>query len=196
MISTVSLACLAAAVALGPARPHHRIGRAEKPRSRTKNPRDGPLDSLRIAADIDLFAACLRAGVSHDSAAAAVASTYDGGGQGDTDSHIGQRWSSVVALNAVGVEPERAWEEMVDLPGLSEVADLVALSSRTGSSLAAGCERIAEALREESADKATAQAERAGVLISIPLALCFLPAFFILGLAPVVISLGMELLPQ
>ena len=42
--------------------------------------------------------------------------------------------------------------------------------------------------------QATARAERAGVLIALPLTLCFLPAFLVLGLAPVVISLGTALL--
>ncbi|MDU6013102.1 MAG: type II secretion system F family protein, partial [Corynebacterium sp.] len=37
-------------------------------------------------------------------------------------------------------------------------------------------------------------AERAGVFIALPLAVCFLPAFIVLGLAPVVISLGAQLL--
>ena len=39
-----------------------------------------------------------------------------------------------------------------------------------------------------------AEAERAGVLIALPMTLCYLPAFFLLGLAPMVISLGTSIL--
>ena len=41
---------------------------------------------------------------------------------------------------------------------------------------------------------AAAEAERAGVLIALPMTLCYLPAFFLLGLAPMVISLGTSIL--
>ena len=39
-----------------------------------------------------------------------------------------------------------------------------------------------------------ARADRAGVLISLPLALCFLPAFIVLGLVPIVVSLSTQML--
>ncbi|SLJ82662.1 putative alanine-rich membrane protein [Mycobacteroides abscessus subsp. abscessus] len=39
-------------------------------------------------------------------------------------------------------------------------------------------------------DAAAARAERAGVLISGPLGLCFLPAFLCLGIVPVVVGLA------
>ena len=56
-----------------------------------------------------------------------------------------------------------------------------------------GAERIASRLRDAAADDATARAERAGVLISIPLTAFFLPSFFVLGLIPTAISLGTHL---
>ncbi|NJA60175.1 translation initiation factor IF-2, partial [Streptomyces sp. NEAU-H3] len=40
---------------------------------------------------------------------------------------------------------------------------------------------------------ATAAARRAGVLVTAPLGLCFLPAFLILGVAPVLLGLAGEL---
>ena len=45
-------------------------------------------------------------------------------------------------------------------------------------------------MRQDDNDAAVATAERAGVLIAAPLALCFLPAFMLLGLVPVVVGLG------
>ena len=47
-------------------------------------------------------------------------------------------------------------------------------------------------VRDALADAAEARAQRAGVLIAAPLGLCFLPAFLVLGVAPVVIGLAGE----
>ena len=53
-----------------------------------------------------------------------------------------------------------------------------------------------ERLRAELLDSAQARAQRAAVLITGPLGLCFLPAFLVLGIAPVVIGLAGEALAQ
>ncbi|WP_115685430.1 type II secretion system F family protein [Corynebacterium senegalense] len=163
-----------------------------------KTPRDGPalrlrpagVDRHRAAADIELFAACFRAGLPAASAAAAVAESY--GADPGPDSPA-DPWRTVAALSALGVETQRAWAEMHRVPGGAELAALIALSSASGSAVAAGCERIAAGLREGAADDAKARAERAGVLIALPLTAFFLPAFFVLGLAPVVIGLAGKL---
>ncbi|AGF71356.1 type II secretion system F family protein [Corynebacterium halotolerans] len=180
-------------------------GAPADPRTGPKNPRDGPpgcrrwrwpgtrasrphrVDRLAVAADIDLFAACARAGLSTSAAAHAVAAA-------GTEPTAAERWRSVAALLAIGVPAGRAWAPMVDLPGLSELAGLARMSQRSGAAIADGCDRISAGLRADAADDATARAERAGVFIALPLALCFLPAFFTLGLAPVVIGLGTRLL--
>ena len=63
-------------------------------------------------------------------------------------------------------------------------------SARSGASLADAVAELAEAERASAEDAAAAAAERAGVLISGPLGLCFLPAFVCLGIVPVVIGLA------
>ncbi|MCT1451636.1 type II secretion system F family protein [Corynebacterium sp. p3-SID1145] len=161
----------------------------------SKTPRDGPPDRHRIASDIELFAACFRAGLPVAVAAEAVADSYGAPGAPGEDaaSPLAEKWRRVVAFHHLGVEPECAWSAMDGVPGCGELASLVALSHASGSAVADGCDRLAATLREEAADDATAAAERAGVLISIPLAAFFLPAFFVLGLAPVVIGLGSQM---
>ncbi|QGU06283.1 Bacterial type II secretion system protein F domain protein [Corynebacterium occultum] len=207
ILPPLGLLLLAAAFQLTPPGPWHR-GR-EGWRG-PKHPRDGPegntttalpgwlnsrldrargspkVDRLGVAADISLFAACLRAGLSTGQAASAVAAAA----AADTAGH----WTSVAALLQVGVDPARAWSAMNDIPGLSELAGLARMSQRSGAAVAEGCERIAETLRSEASDAAQAAAERAGVFIALPLAMCFLPGFIILGLAPVVIGLGTQIL--
>ncbi|MFD1151692.1 secretion system protein, partial [Saccharothrix hoggarensis] len=48
---------------------------------------------------------------------------------------------------------------------------------------------LAATARAAVSDQAEARAQRAAVLVAGPLALCFLPAFLCLGVAPVVIGL-------
>lgn len=163
-----------------------------------KSPRDGPPRRLRLpgmrpapppplalAHDIDLFSACLGAGLGPAHAAGAVA----------TVSEV-PAWGDAASLLALGVPASRAWEELGDVPGLEELAILIVMSEQSGAAIASGAARLAQALRDDAADAATARAERAGVFISLPLALCFLPAFIVLGLAPIVISLGTDLLAR
>ena len=182
MIGLVPALLVAAALFVAPAGPGGRVTAASP-----KAPRDGPekADPERCASDIELFAACVSAGLPAATAAAAVADTH------------GTRspWHTVASLTALGVEPQRAWAEIRHLPGGEDLAGLVALSATSGTSLAAGCGRIAaQQLRAGAGDRAKAKAECAGVLIAIPLTAFFLPAFFVLGLAPAVISLGTSLI--
>lgn len=185
MISPFALCCVAGALTATRPHPQDRLGRT--PRKRTHHPRDGPagVDPNRCASDIALFAACSTAGLSPAQAAAAVA-------EASADDH--SPWHTTAALLALGADPERAWSELRAISGGADLANLVTMSNSSGSALASGCYRIAERLRSEGADHATAKAERAGVLIAVPLTAFFLPAFFVLGLAPVVISLGSTIL--
>lgn len=143
-------------------------------------------DPLETAADITLFAACLDTGLSTRDAAQVVARI----------AHPAQReaWRQTVALLSIGVGPEQAFASMSGVEGLEELATLAEMSHRSGSALSQGCHRIAESLSAQAADHRTAAAERAGVFIALPLATCFLPAFMIIGLAPVVLGLGMKVL--
>lgn len=144
------------------------------------------VDPLIIAGDIELFVACLRAGLSIQQATNALSLVA-----GDETSRY---WTHVSSLLALGVEPDRAWQQMHQVPGFSDLARLVTLSEDSGAAIASGCQRLVDTLRSDATSQAVAKAERAGVFISLPLALCFLPAFIVLGLVPVVISLGSQLL--
>lgn len=141
---------------------------------------------LDIAADIDLYAACTAAGLA-PAVAAQIASEA-------SREPLAGTWRTVASLLAVGAEPERAWEPMAAVPGLSDLAALAAGSAASGTRVATAAGRISGRLRRRAEDRATAAGERAGVLIAMPLTLCFLPAFFILGLTPVVLGLAGNIL--
>ena len=60
--------------------------------------------------------------------------------------------------------------------------------------LARSARAEATRLRAALVDTAEARAQRTAVLITAPLGLCFLPAFLVLGIAPVVIGLAADAL--
>lgn len=140
-------------------------------------------DPLAAAADLELYAACVESGLSPAHAAAAVATASNS-----------TSWRRTASLLELGITAEKAWAELYSDPHYAQLAALATNSQRSGAALAHGCRDSAEKLRQEDIDHATARAERAGVLIALPLTLCYLPAFFLLGLAPVVLELGLKII--
>lgn len=180
---TLALLLLALSCALTAPRPAGRLhhpGEDQRRRS-PKTPRDGP-QAFQTAAELEIYAACMDAGLAPAAAATALA--------GVAEPSTSRVWAHVGALLALGVPAHRAWDEAADIPGLTDLARIARLADQSGGATADATRRIAHGLRAEASDKSTARAERASVLIAIPLTACFLPAFLVLGLAPVIISLA------
>ncbi|MFC4605925.1 type II secretion system F family protein [Rhodococcus kronopolitis] len=150
----------------------------------------GPLpdDPMGGAAGYDLLAACLRSGLPVASAAAAVASS--------SPEPLGGALDSAASLLALGAEPEVAWAVAAANPDTEVLARIARRSARSGASLAGAVAELAAEQRVAVEDRGVAAAERAGVLISGPLGLCFLPAFLCLGIVPVVIGLATRVLGE
>ena len=96
---------------------------------------------------------------------------------------------------ALGADPAAAWAPALDRAATARLARAARRSARSGSAVAEVDHRAAD-VRAEAADTVTARAERAGVLVTGPLGLCFLPAFLALGIVPVVVGLAGPLLEQ
>ncbi|WP_067531567.1 type II secretion system F family protein [Nocardia crassostreae] len=142
-------------------------------------------DPLGAAGTLDLFAACLRAGLPASTAAGAVAA-----GAPEPLRTVLRRAADLLAL---GADPVTAWEQAGAGCADEVVGALVRMvrrSARSGAGLAGAVAELAEQRRGAVEDAAAARAERAGVLIGGPLGLCFLPAFVCLGIVPVVIGLA------
>jgi Flp pilus assembly protein TadB len=145
-----------------------------------RTPASAP-DPLRLAGGWDLLAACLRSGLPVPLAVRAIAHYMPG--------EAGSELSTVADRLVLGADPATAW----DVPAASSVHRLARAarrSARTGASLANVAEAAAAELRAGAQDVAAARGQRAGVLITGPLGLCFLPAFLALGVVPVVIGLA------
>lgn len=128
----------------------------------------------------DLLAVALRAGAPMERAAAAVAEAMPG--------PLAARLNRVARILQLGGTPGEAWAEFAALPGGHRFAGAAVRSAEHGSALAGTLSRLAEDLRAQRAISVEATARRAGVLIVLPLALCFLPAFILAGLVPVIVA--------
>lgn len=148
-------------------------------------PPSSPTPPLHLAGAWDLLAACLRAGLPVATATRCVADRLPGA-DGDV-------LRTVARLLAVGADPVQAWEPALTVAATAPLARAARRTARSGAALAAATDALAAELRSEAAADAEEHAQRAGVLITGPLGLCFLPAFFCLGVLPVVIGLAGQL---
>lgn len=144
-------------------------------------PEHGSASDLPLAAEV--LAAVLRAGVPVDHGVLAVAEVLP----------LDDRLTRVGRALRLGASAEAAWRHLGDLAGAHRLISAAARSSGSGAALAAGLRRVASDLRADAADRAEARARRAGVLLVLPLGLCFLPAFVLAGLTPVVIAVVSQL---
>lgn len=191
MTATALLLALAVLAAAGPATVRSRAGlpRPDRPPPRRAVP---GTDTLALAADLEVFALCLTAGMSVSGAATATAR--------HAPPVLAAPLRRGAELLALGAEPGIAWSApngpaSAELdPTTTAVLRLARRSGASGTALATGLGELAAQCRDEAAHTATAAAERAGVLIAGPLGLCFLPAFVCLGIVPVVAGLAGDVL--
>ncbi|MCX2182246.1 type II secretion system F family protein [Streptomyces sp. SKN60] len=139
---------------------------------------------LPLAAD--LLAACASAGAPPGESAEAVGRSLGG--------PVGERLVRTAAELRLGGEPAEVWRRFGAIPGAEGLARCLERAASSGAPAADAVARHAEGLRAARARTAAARAQRAQVLITAPVGLCFLPAFLAVGVAPVVIGLASGLL--
>ncbi|QGH68368.1 hypothetical protein GCE65_01715 [Pseudactinotalea sp. HY158] len=135
--------------------------------------------SVDPAVVIDLLAVALRAGASIPQAVGVVGAALGGneGARLETAARaleLGSSWPQAWGDHPLGATLEPAWGDGVDPTGL-----LV---------------QSARAVRSERRSAARSAAARLGVRLVLPVGLCLLPAFVLLGLVPVLASSGLSLL--
>ena len=128
----------------------------------------------------ELIAAALRAGAAPDAAVRVVAEAVGG--------PVGLRLARVERALRLGAPAAEAWSYLGDDDGAIRFAHAAQRTDHSGAALAGALVRIADDLRTDSALATEAAARRAGVLIVLPLGLCFLPAFMLTGLVPVIVA--------
>ncbi len=138
----------------------------------------------RLDADLpfaaDLVAAALRSGAPPDSAAGCAGRALGG--------PVGERLQSVARALRLGTPADEAWSYLGEADAARRLARAAVRSQHSGAALAGSFLKVADDLRDDRLIAADAEGRRAGVLIVLPLGLCFLPAFVLAGLVPVIVA--------
>lgn len=163
---------------------------------------DSPVD--RLAFDLELVAICLQSGLTPERAlilAAQAAGDRSGLGRLGHAIALGQSTENrqtghthAAAHGATGVTGDGAPGPVVSqLSDIDErlrpVVALIDFSRRTGVALAPLLRGLSADLRRSEHRRRQLAAARLGVTLVIPLGVCILPAFILLGIVPVVITL-------
>ncbi|GAA3386827.1 type II secretion system F family protein [Cryptosporangium minutisporangium] len=142
--------------------------------------RERAVAAAQLPYAIDLLAAALRAGAPLDRAVEVVGTAIDG--------PLGQRLGAVSRALRLGVTGEAGWQALDDVAGADGFVPAAVRAADSGAALASACARCAADLRERREARAEEAAQRAGVLVVLPLGFCFLPAFVLVGVVPILLG--------
>lgn len=96
------------------------------------------------------------------------------------------RLRTVITALDMGADPHSAWSSWLDEPALSPIAQAIIRSQHSGSPLSTVLDAAAADMRQAYRADVEARARAAGVRAVAPLALCYLPAYLLVGVVPVV----------
>lgn len=133
----------------------------------------------------DLLGTAVVAGATVNEAVAVVIEAVD--------EPMSSRLRSVLAALEMGADPHSAWSAWLDVPVLSPIAQAIIRSQHSGSPLSVVLDAAATDMRHTYRAEVEARARAAGVRAVAPLALCYLPAYLLVGVVPVVAGFATSL---
>jgi pilus assembly protein TadC len=136
---------------------------------------------------VDLLAATLRSGAAPSAALAAVTAACPGA--------AADRLDPVLARLRVGVPAGEVWRVLSGDDVLAPLGHTLARAEASGTSVADAIERLADDLEREALATVEDRARAVGVKAAVPLGLCLLPAFILIGIVPTVAGLLTSLRP-
>jgi len=89
----------------------------------------------------------------------------------------------------LGLPPAQAWQPVLDDPRLAPLGRALVRAGRSGASVTHEVARLADELAHASRATVEERARSVGVKAAVPLGLCLLPAFVLVGVVPLVVSL-------
>jgi Flp pilus assembly protein TadB len=95
----------------------------------------------------------------------------------------------VPARLALGVPPEVAWAPVLGQPELAPLARAMVRAHRSGSSVTREVARLGDDLERRAQLRVEERARSVGVKAAVPLGLCLLPSFLLIGVVPLVVGL-------
>lgn len=152
------------------------LGRAESPAARRRREeleRDLP-------AAVHLLHACLEAGAATTVALETVAAALPGA--------VADELLLVRHRLALGVDPVVVWRDLGDRPELRPLGRAMARAHQSGAAVGVVVQRLAGELAARSRARTDALARTVEVRAAAPLGVCFLPAFLLLGVVPMVVA--------
>jgi pilus assembly protein TadC len=130
---------------------------------------------------VGLLADALRSGQPPVDSLAVVAAALPG--------PAAARLAVVVPRLRLGVDPALVWADLASDPSLGPLGRALARAHRTGAPVVAAVERLADELARSARAEVEERARAIGVKAAVPLGLCLLPAFVLVGIVPVVAAL-------
>lgn len=128
----------------------------------------------------DLLGACLYAGQSPAPALREIARAVGG--------PMAEELEALVHRLRLGVDPVTVWREAGRHPQLGPLGRCVSRAVDSGASIADAMTRLADDLRREARLRVEGRARSVGVKAAMPLGLCMLPAFVLVGVVPLVVG--------
>lgn len=135
---------------------------------------------LQVPQALELLAACLAAGMPVRVAGAAVADAFE--------DPVAPDLGRVLAVAELGVSDADAWRSLADHPQLGPAAVDLARSVESGTMMVEGLRHHAEVARERRRAALLVRARGVGVRSVLPLMVCFIPSFMLVGVVPTVVS--------
>ena len=155
------------------------VGRLEPPAAR----RHRRALAAAVPHVVDLMAACLAAGLSPAAALEEIRAAVG--------PPVRDELAAVSRRLALGVDPVTVWSDLAGHPQLGGLGRSLARAARSGASVADAMQRLADDLRRAARADVESRARSVGVQAAVPLGLCLLPAFVLVGVVPLVAgSLG------
>ena len=134
---------------------------------------------------LDLLVVCSEAGLGLESAIQRVAAEIR-----ISQPILADELDIVIAETRAGIDRHKALQRMVERTGVEDIKRLVSTltqSMRFGTSVAATLKVYSDDLRDRRTQAAEEMAAKIGLKLIFPLAMCLLPAFMIVIMAPAVI---------
>lgn len=143
--------------------------------------RDRDLARRDLPHVVGLLGDALRSGQAPVDALAMVAAALPG--------PASARLAEVVPRLRLGVDPSQVWADLSADPALGPLGRALARAHRTGAAVVPAVERLADELSRAARADIEDRARAVGVKAAVPLGLCLLPAFVLVGIVPVVAGL-------
>lgn len=154
------------------------IGRAEPPGVR----REREAVRRQLPHVVSLFGSALRGGVAPGAAVHLVCQALPG--------PAADRLATLAARLALGGDPVRVWAELAESDAeLAVLGRAMSRAHQSGAPVLATVERLADGLSRSALAEVEDRARAVGVKAAVPLGLCLLPAFVLIGIVPLVAGL-------